>query len=234
MDGARRRNGDQKVAGFAHQPAQARVFVADNEGERHRAIELVVWLRLAGLHAGNPDPLIFHRLQGTDEIRDLRYSQMVERAGGRFGNGFGEASRVVLRQQDPFNAAGGACAQDGAKIAGIFDGIERNEQGCSTQCVEQVLQKQRRARCTNSQNSLVSSASRLAVQAGLGFEANGHTALPRQVDDLLKAAIGGALNDDKPFDNSRLSFQTFENGMDAEDDLHGQAWMNDALGRPDA
>jgi hypothetical protein len=51
-------------------------------------------------------------------------------------------------------------------------------------------------------------------------EADGHTVLSCQFNDLLKTPTGSSLNNDEPFDGSCLSLETLENRMDAEDDLH--------------
>jgi hypothetical protein len=62
----------------------------------------------------------------------------------------------------------------------------------------------------------------LAIQSSLWLEADRHTSLSGQVDDFLETAVGSSLNDEDPFDGSGPSFETFENRMDAEDDLHGR------------
>ena len=66
----------------------------------------------------------------------------------------------------------------------------------------------------------MSSTCGLAVEACPRLEADGHTVLSCQVDDLLEIAVGSSLNNEDAFDRSRLGLKAFKNGVDAEDDLH--------------
>jgi hypothetical protein len=166
------------VAGAADEVVETSPFSAENEDTVAGEIEPVVVGCAPLVESDDPDVLALQFFERADQVNDARDAEMFGCAGAGFDCGWADWSGAPLSQDNAIDSRAICHAQEGSKILGVFNTVEReNETGrvkLAGRGLEQVFESKRFLGSHQRDNALVRGGSGKLSEllAGLLADAN--------------------------------------------------------------
>lgn len=202
-------------------------FGTENEDGAVGEIGLGVRGRGAFVESVNPEAGLLELIKSAADIGDAGYGEVLEGAGSRTGDSFGERGRTALRDNHGIRTDGVGRANDGAEVVGIFDTIEDDEEMGIAGNGREVDIAVSSAECDN---SLMRDAAGGAVEGFAGLEADGDLGSAAEIDNFLNTGAGAAFGDEDLIEGAGGA-EGFPDGMNAGQEGGGGGARSSTIGR---
>ena len=183
---ARHRDGCQKVAAFPHKPPEACAFGAEDDRGRNSEVDRVIRRRSFTGQTDGPNAGGLQVLERPGDVDDLGDPDMGKGAGGCLGGRTSERRRAAALDDDSVDAGGIRGPQDGAKVLGIFNAVENDDQRdmrIAYEIVDAVVLQALDVRS----DTLMDALPGLPIENLSGDLANAHTVFAREGQKLTGA-----------------------------------------------
>ncbi len=202
---------DEQVAVARDEFMKAGAFATHDENGGQMELDLVVLLGAVFGKAVDPIAFLLEFFEGLGDVADADDRHMGESTRRGFGGDLGDRGGAAVRQQDGVGASGVGRADDGPKVVGIFDAVEKDEElrgGGEFGELGVALAG------GEGDDALVGGGFARAVKSLAGFIANGHVRLFGQVNDQLHLGATRAFSDQNSLDGL-AGAERLSDGMDS-------------------
>src|SRR5579872_5849178 len=163
-----------------------------SQDDRRRSIEFdaIVSLLAAFIETVNPVAALLQLFERAADVGDTHHRKIGYSPGRSSCNGFRQPGRSPFRNYDRCGAGRMRGAHDRSQVVRIFDAVQDYVQAAA---FGSLFERRIRFDRTKCDDSLMGGTACRAVQLRTRLEAHGDSALPAEIDHLLKTRTSGTL-----------------------------------------
>jgi len=226
-------NAQEVVAGFFDEIVEAGAFTAENEDAVGVEVEVGVVGGAALVEAEDPDVLLLHLFERTDEIGDAGDADVFGGASGGLGYRGGDGGGAALGEDDAVYADAVGCAEEGSEVMRVLDAVEGEEEAVLVVLLwgQEVFDPEEFSLANDGQDALMGIGAGEPGELVAGFHGYADASGAAEFDESLESFVSTLAGDAYMIELARTGTDGLLDRVETVKNFHSSSLPLETLGK---